>query len=33
MNDPILIIPVGVVIVGIIAYIAHKKEWKIVDFF
>ena len=33
MIDPILIIPVGLVVIGIIAYIAHKNHWKIADFF
>lgn len=33
MIEPLLIIPVGLIIVGIIAYIAHKKQWKIADFF
>ena len=28
-----LIIPVGFVLAGIIAYIAHKRNWKIADFF
>ncbi len=28
-----LIIPVGFVFAGVIAYIAHKKNWKIADFF
>ncbi len=28
-----LIIPIGFVAAGIIAYIAHKKKWKIADFF
>jgi hypothetical protein len=33
MIEPLLIIPVGLVIVGIVGYIAHKKNWKIVEFF
>jgi len=28
-----LIIPVGFVLAGVIAYIAHKKNWKMADFF
>ncbi len=33
MIEPLLIIPVGLVIVGVIGYIAHKRKWKIVDIF
>ncbi len=33
MIEPLLIIPVGLVVVGVVGYIAHKKHWKIVDFF
>jgi len=28
-----LIIPIGFVFAGIIAYIAHKYKWKIAEFF
>ncbi len=27
------LIPVGLVIIDIVAYIAHKRHWKIADFF
>ena len=33
MIEPLLIIPVGLVVVGIVGYIAHRKHWKIVEFF
>jgi len=33
MLEPLLIIPVGLVMAGFIAYIAHKRDWKMADFF
>ena len=28
----ILLIPVGFILAGVIAYIGHKKKWKIMDY-
>ncbi len=33
MVELILIIPVGLLVVFIVGYIAHKKRWKIADIF
>ena len=33
MIEPLVIIPVGLVLVVIIGYIAHKRNWKITEFF
>lgn len=33
MIEPLLVIPLGLIIAGFIAYIAHKRHWKMADFF
>ncbi len=31
-NIGVLVIPVGFILAGVIAYIGHKKKWKIMDY-
>ncbi len=31
-NIGVLVIPVGFILAGMIAYIGHKKKWKIMDY-
>jgi|GEM_PF-2992355 len=33
MLEPLFMVPAGLIIAAVIAYVAHKNKWKIAEFF